>query len=134
MSLSNEERDSLVSLQIEKSKKHLSQADDMFKLGYYDMAANRYYYACFHALHAFMIMNGRSCHTHGGLIAEFGMHFIKTGIIDSKYGRFVSRLGQLREKSDYNCFYEVNEEDVKDMIEPAHEFIFLIESKIKKES
>ena len=126
MSLTDEERDTLVSLQIEKSKKHLSQADEMYNLGYYDMAANRFYYSCFHALQALLIRNGLFCHTHAGLIAEFGKQFIKTNVIDAKFGRLVARLEQLREKSDYNCVYDIEEEDVKDMIQPCHELIELI--------
>lgn len=128
MSLTEEERDTMVSLQMEKSKKHVLQADEMYEMGYFDLAANRYYYACFHALHALLIKNGLFCHTHSGLISEFGKQFVRTGKVDVSYGRFVSRLEQLREKSDYNCNYDVDRDDVVDMINPTHELIALIES------
>ena len=78
MKLTDEERNSLVILQLEKAKVFLKQADEMFDLKYWDIASNRYYYACFHAVQALLIQNGLSCKTHDGLIACFGLNFIKT--------------------------------------------------------
>lgn len=77
MKLTDEERNSLVILQLEKAKVFLKQADEMFDLKYWDIASNRYYYACFHAVQALLIQNGLSCKTHDGLIACFGLNFIK---------------------------------------------------------
>lgn len=132
MSLSDEERMTLVGLQIEKATKNMAQADEMIRLQYYDMASNRYYYACFHAIQALLIANGISCHTHAGTIAEFGKNFIKTSKFPVEYGRFISRLEQLREKGDYNCTYDVDETDLSTMIEPAHELLNLIKATIEK--
>ena len=69
MKLTDEERNSLVILQLEKAKVFLKQADEMFDMKYWDIASNRYYYACFHAVQALLIQNGLSCKTHDGLIA-----------------------------------------------------------------
>ena len=44
MKLTDEERNSLVILQLEKAKVFLKQADEMFDLKYWDIASNRYYY------------------------------------------------------------------------------------------
>ena len=84
MKLTDEERNSLVILQLEKAKVFLKQADEMFDLKYWDIASNRYYYACFHAVQALLIQNGLSCKTHDGLIACFGLNFIKTGKISAR--------------------------------------------------
>ena len=43
MKLTDEERNSLVILQLEKAKVFLKQADEMFDLKYWDIASNRYY-------------------------------------------------------------------------------------------
>ena len=45
MKLTDEERNSLVILQLEKAKVFLKQADEMFDLKYWDIASNRYYYS-----------------------------------------------------------------------------------------
>ena len=49
MSLSEEERNTVVNLQLEKARLFLQQADEMCKQQYWDIASNRYYYACYHA-------------------------------------------------------------------------------------
>ena len=43
MSLSEEERNALVTLQMEKARTFLQQADEMYVLKYWDIASNRYY-------------------------------------------------------------------------------------------
>lgn len=72
----------LVKQQQEKAMRFLAQADEMYNLHYWDLAANRYYYACFHAVQALFIMDSISGHTHSGMLTQFSLHYVKTGIID----------------------------------------------------
>ena len=130
MKLSEEERNTIVKLQMEKAHLFLQQAEEMYKQQYWDIASNRYYYACYHAVQALLIKNGLSSHTHDGLITSFGLHFVKTGKVDRKLGAFLSRIEQLRKKGDYNCFYSISEEEIATMIEPAKELILRIEELI----
>ena len=115
---------------MEKAHLFLQQADEMYKQHYWDIASNRYYYACYHAVQALLIKNGLSSHTHDGLITSFGLHFVKTGKVDRKLGAFLSRIEQLRKKGDYNCFYSISEEEIATMIEPAKVLILRIEELI----
>lgn len=131
MSLSDEERSTLVKLQMEKSYRFLKQAHEMYSMKYWDIAANRYYYACFHAVQAILIQHGLSCRSHSGAIACFGLHFVKSGKISAHLGSFLTRMEQLRQKGDYNCLYDVSEEEVATMREPAGELISLIEQIIE---
>lgn len=90
MSLNEDDRKIVVKLQMDKARLFLEQADQMCKQQYWDIASNRYYYACFHAIQALFIQNGISCHTHDGLITQFGLHFVKTGKVESHLGAFLS--------------------------------------------
>ena len=87
------------------------------------MAANRYYYACFHAVQALFIHNGLSTRRHKGMLTQFGLHFIKTGIIEDRLGAFLTRMEQLREKGDYNCIFEVTKDELLTFVEPAKELV-----------
>ncbi len=127
MGLTNDERTSLIILRIEKAKRFLIEAEQMLALELWDMAANRFYYSCFHAVQALLVCYGLSAHTHAGTLGVFGMHFVKTGIISKELGAFFSRMEQLRMKADYNCEYSVSESDVESMVEPAHNFIETID-------
>ena len=123
MGLSEEERKTIVGLEMEKADRFLKQAGMMCDLKQWDIAANRYYYACFHAVQALFIHNGLASRTHSGMLTQLGLHFIKTGIIEDELGAFLTRMEQLREKGDYNCIFEVTEEELITFIEPAHKLI-----------
>ena len=59
MSLNDEERKTLVELQMQKANRFLEQAEMVRGLQQWDLAANRYYYACFHAVQALFIHQDR---------------------------------------------------------------------------
>ena len=120
----------LVSLQTEKAKRFLTQADEMANLKHWDLAANRYYYACFHAVQALFIAKGVNAHTHAGINTQFSLHFVKTGVVDISYGSFLARMFQLRQKADYNYAYEVSESEVQEIVELTHNFVKTIISLI----
>jgi uncharacterized protein (UPF0332 family) len=60
------------------------------------------------------------------------MHYIKTGVLPSDFGRLYNNLQTLREKSDYNCYYNVTEQEISEGIELASRFIDAIEKLIDK--
>ncbi len=66
------------------------------------------------------------------MLSQFGLHFIKTGIIEDRLGGFLTRMEQLREKGDYNCFFSINEEELNTIVEPAHELINVIAELIQR--
>ena len=127
MSLNEDDRKTVVKLQMNKARLFLEQADQMCKQQYWDIASNRYYYAWFHAIQALFIQNGISCHTHDGLITLFGLHFVKTGKVKSHLGAFLSRIEQLRKKGDYNCLFSVSKDEILSMVNPAKELIQTVE-------
>ena len=119
MGLTNDERSSLVELRLEKAKRFIAEAEQMLSMELWDLAANRFYYSCFHAAQA-------------GTLGVFGMNFVKTGKIDKELGAFFSRMEQLRMKADYNCEYDVSNSDVENMQQPAHDFLNSIIKLIKE--
>ena len=133
MSLSDIDRKTIVSLQMEKANHFLRQADMMCDQQQWDIAANRYYYACFHAIQALFIHNGLASRRHSGMITQFGLYFIKTGIIEDRLGAFLHRMEQLREKGDYNYQFSVEEEELLTFISPAHELISVIQNLINSQ-
>ena len=50
-----EQRLLLVQREAERARYHLAQADEMLELHYWDLAANRQYYACYHAVQALFV-------------------------------------------------------------------------------
>lgn len=123
MSLTDEERAILVNLEYEKGKSFLEQAEKIVELGYWDMVANRLYYAVFHSVSALLIKNGHKVGTHKGVVLLFGQHYIKTGIFSPVEGRLYSQLQTMREKADYVCTFQTSQEEITPMLEPARKMI-----------
>jgi uncharacterized protein (UPF0332 family) len=133
MSLNDEERKTMVGLQLEKAYRFMEQAEMVRGLQQWDLSANRYYYACYHIVHAVFIKQGIATKTHDGTLTELGKHFILTGRLDKKYGRFYARMIQLRIKADYNSIAEVTEAEVLEMSPLSHEFVAALEVLINQD-
>lgn len=130
MSLNDEERKLLVEFEIEKAHKLIEQFTILENAELWDTLANRVYYAVFHAVTALLIMNGLHAGSHQGVSVLFNKHFVKENLVDEKYGRFLARLENMREKSDYTCLFETTKEEVMPMIPQAKEMISIIENLI----
>jgi uncharacterized protein (UPF0332 family) len=127
MNLTNEERNALVSIRLQKAKETLLETKGILELGYWRAAANRLYYACYYAASALLIKYGHSAHTHAGVINLIGLHFVKTGVISNEQGKFYGKLFELRQTGDYDDWIIIESEDIVPLITPAEEYIALIE-------
>ena len=130
MSLSIDERNALVNLELEKAEQTFEEIEILSESNHWNGAANRLYYAVFHAVNALFLHNGLEVHTHRGSHAVFGLNYIKTGVFPKEYGRLYSALQTMREESDYNCVYSVSQQEIEDGIEPAKQFIAAIKEYI----
>lgn len=126
MSVTNEEKAVLIQLQRDKAEDFLRQAEFMCANKFWDMAANRYYYAMYHLTQALFITNGLSAHSHAGLLNIFHLHFVKEGKVPRELGGFFSRMEQMRERADYNCAYNVSEEEVMQIVPYVHQFFDVV--------
>ena len=131
MSLSDEERNIVVSLELEKAENTFSQIEELRKLEYWDTIANRLYYSVFHAVTALLIHDAHPVNTHKGAIALFGNYYIRTGIFSSEDGRLYSDLQTMRNNSDYNCSYDATKKEIEPLIEPARLLIEKISKRLK---
>jgi len=119
MSLTNEERNTLVALELKKASETYEDIGVLIDANRLNGAANRMYYAVFHAVCALLIHDGHQVNTHKGSHALFSQHYIKTGILPREYGQLYNQLQTMREESDYNCAYDVEMDELQQRLEPA---------------
>lgn len=131
MSLTNDERTTLVTLELKKARETFEEITILTTANKWSGAANRLYYAVFHAINALLIHDGHITNTHKGSHAVFNLNYIKTGILPIEYGRLYNQLQTMREESDYNCVYEVEADELRERIEPAEKLIEEIERLVK---
>lgn len=133
MSLKEEERKVLVTLELEKVDKTLAEMDIQLRNSLWGMAANRLYYALFHAVSALLINDRHEVGTHRGAVHKFSLFYVKTGIFTVADGKLYSQLQQLREDGDYNCSTDVDQEDIEGKVAPARRLIEKIRQYIARE-
>lgn len=132
MSLSNEERTTLVALELKKARETYEEIGILIDANRLNGAANRMYYAVFHAICALLINDGHQVTTHKGSHALFSLHYIKTGILPKEYGQLYNQLQTMREESDYNCAYDVEIDELQHRLDPAKKLIDDIEKWVNK--
>lgn len=108
-------------LLLEKSAKNMEQAMRIADMGYWDLVANRLYYAVFHAVNAMLLIDDIKTGTHKGTSIQFGKSYVLTGIFDRQDGILYGRLQTMREKADYQNVFSLEEEDGRRLIEAADE-------------
>ena len=98
----------------------------------WNSSVNRLYYSCFYAVVSILIKNKIEPKTHDGVRTQFGLHFVKTGIIDKKYGKLYTKLFDYRLKGDYGDFFNYDKELVEPLFEQVEEFLGKIKELVDK--
>lgn len=104
----------------------LADAKCLLSNGSFKGAANRAYYAVFHAMRAVLAYDGIDMKHHSGIISEFRRLYIKTALIDKRHSQTISLLSDSRNNSDYDDFYIISKAEVIDYLELAEEFLAAI--------
>lgn len=131
--LTDEETKALVLNRIRRSRETWEETKGIIEGGYWYAAANRMYYACYYMVTALLLRNRLDARSHGGVIGLFGLHFIKTGIVSPEFGKFYSKLFELRQTGDYDDWNVVTEADVMTLAPTAETFLDVLENLIRKD-
>ena len=96
--------------------------------GYNHTAVNRAYYAVFNAANALLATKGITRSKHSGVIAAFRQYFIKTGEIESEYGRIFGQLLDDRNVSDYVILEEIETAQASHDVSEAKRFVTRVDA------
>lgn len=115
-------------VRLEHAKECLQDAKLLLAGESYRSAANRAYYAVFHAMRAVLALDGVDMKHHSGIISEFRRRYIKTGIFDISLSELISELSTMREGSDYNDFFIVSKTETAEQVASAEIFLNAVET------
>lgn len=132
MSLNEEDRALIVSMELEKAERTFAEKDVLVEGKLWSNLANRLYYAMFHAISALLIHDGHEVGTHRGAVIRFHQYYVKQGIFSVEDGAFYSQMQSMRERADYNCYYDVTEAEIMERIAPTLALINKIKDYIHK--
>lgn len=98
----------------------------------WNTAISRLYYSCYYAAIALLLKYNIEVRTHSGVRTKFNSTFIKTGLIDIKFGKLLSHLADYRQKGDYGDLYDFDDKIVLPLVDQVREFISAINILLKK--
>lgn len=125
--------DDYIKYRIGRAWDTLDDARILAEKGKWNSAINRLYYSAYYAVMALLLKKGLKPATHNGTKSSFTENFIKSQVIDKKFGKLYSQLFTFRQKGDYDDLFDFDEKKVKPYFEPVKELIELIESLVKEQ-
>lgn len=112
-----------IKLHLQRAEEKLEAAKYLYDGEYYNDAASRAYYCMFHAATALLLTRDIVPKTHRELIRKFGLEFVKQEIIDEWSAKALRNQKDMRELGDYDVTSSISEEEAKQLIKNAKDFL-----------
>lgn len=132
MTLSDNERKTLIEYRIKQAFESAEVAEFLFKNEKLAASINRIYYSVFYSLLALAIQFGFKTSKHPQLHGWFNKNFIATGKIEREFGRILRDTYEYRLSADYDVFVKYPEEDMELLLSEMKAFIIRIEEFLKE--
>ena len=131
--MTTESSQEYIKRQLEFADSALSDAEYLIGGSRYSGAANRAYYAMFHAAQAAIESVGAERpRTHAGTIYLFGMHLVTAGRLDKALADDLQIAHDLRQMSDYNVYSSIREEQIAASVSGARKFLEGVRKLVEK--
>lgn len=124
--MQEQEVKALSAVRLEHAKECLLDARTLLQAESYRSAANRAYYAIFHAMRAVLALDGFDSKKHSGIIAEFRRRYIASGIFPVKLSVDIDIASTIRNSSDYNDFFIISKKESTEQVKSAEAFVSVI--------
>lgn len=108
---------------LEKASRSVQAAENLAKDGDAEFAVGRAYYAMFYAAQALLNEKTLRFRRHSGVHNAFAEQFIKSGLIDKRYHRWLVAAFNKRITGDYGIESDLTLEDASLLIGQARELI-----------
>lgn len=89
---------------------------------------NRAYYAMFYATLALLTFIGEEASKHGGVIALFDRHFVRTGTFPREMSKWLHKAFDLRQIGDYRELIVLTGEQAEEVLQWAKDFVAQVEA------
>ena len=111
----------LASYRLRSAHERLMAAKGNLEQGHYKDAINRSYYAIFTAIRALLAERGVDFSRHSAVISYFQREFIKTGIFEKKFSKYLQASFEMRNDCDYADFFFAAKADAEEQYRHAEE-------------
>jgi uncharacterized protein len=130
--MSINKKDEYIKYRFKRAQESIDDAIILIDNKKWNTAINRLYYSCFYAVIALLLKNDIETRSHNGARTKFSDVFIKTGLIDIKFGKLFSQLSDYRQKGDYGDLFDFDDKIVLPLVDKVKEFVSEIQKRIEK--
>ena len=121
-----------IDYRLNQAKETLDAAKSLVKDKHWNSVINRLYYSCFYAISALLYKNDINARSHSGIKHQFGLHFVKTGLIDKSVAEIFIDLFDYRQSGDYADFVDFDKEKTLPLIPRVETLLVKIEELLKE--
>jgi uncharacterized protein (UPF0332 family) len=111
-----------------QAAEHLTESADA------EFGVGRAYYAMFYAAQALLNEKGLKFRKHAGVHSAFAEQFVKSGLLDKRYHRWLLAGFSKRITADYGIEAELTPEDATLLIGQAREFLAAAKTFLEKKA
>ena len=122
-----------INYRLQRARETFEEAMILAREERWNAVINRLYYASFYAVIALLLKSNIETQSHDGARTQFGLNFIKNGIIDKQYGKLFTKLFDYRQKGDYGDMFDFDEEITRPLLEKVESFIEIVQSQINSD-
>ena len=126
--IKDNDREILIKYRLNQSRQTIGEVSKLIESDLLNIAVNRIYYGIFYSLTALALNYEYQSSKHFQLMGWFNQKFIKTSIIELKYGKILRDSYKNRSDGDYAPFILFEKDDVLEMQSDMIDFIEKIES------
>lgn len=121
-----------VEYRLNLAKDTLEAAKLLASDNHWNSVINRLYYSCFYAITALLYKHGINAKTHSGIKQQFGLNFIKPGLIEKSMAEIYIDLFDYRQLGDYADFVDFDKDKTLPLIPLTDNLLIKIEELIKE--
>lgn len=125
-------REEVIRYRAERAYECLEEAGILAETNHWNTVANRLYYACFYMLGALIVKDDSFTKLQNNIKKEFIKVYIKSGVVDEKYGSLYSELYQKGHEEDSQHLTTYTKEEIEPLIALTTDFIEKLDQEIKK--
>lgn len=126
MSNGEQQRNIVVSYWWEKAEDSLLSAARELDAGALVFSINRLYYALYYAVSAVLLRKEFTFSKHSGVRAAFHREIIKSGLMDTKWGRLYDQLFEDRHEGDYVALTDFDKPYVEEKLLQCSQFLLIL--------
>jgi uncharacterized protein (UPF0332 family) len=117
-----------------QAEQTIAEMETLKNSGHIRGTINRAYYAMFYAIQALVVIKKARISKHSGVISFFDREFVKKGIIDKQFSKWLHRLFDLRQAADYGDMFEPSKKQCEQVSEQVKDFVQRIKEYIENHS